>query len=69
MFEGFSKRDFVSLIGGLIIVRGFSARASIYVIKNYVIGDRDDPIAHAGGLKAEQIIQRKAPSVGCRFCI
>jgi hypothetical protein len=55
MFEGFSKRDPVSLIGGLIIVCGFSAWASIYIIENYVVGDKDDPIARAGGLKPGQM--------------
>jgi hypothetical protein len=32
---------------------------SCYVIKKYLIGERDDPIARAGGLKSEQVIQAK----------
>ena len=55
MLEGLTKRDLVTLFAGLIFVCGLSAWGSIYVIKNYIIGQRDDPIARAGGLKAEQM--------------
>jgi hypothetical protein len=59
MFEGLTKRDFVALVGALIVVCGLSAWDPIYVFKNYVLGTRDDPIARAVGLKAEQIIPTK----------
>jgi hypothetical protein len=59
MFEGFSKRDFVTLIGALIVVCGLSAWGSLFVIKKYVIGERDDPLYRAGGLKPKQEIQAK----------
>jgi hypothetical protein len=59
MFEGFSKRDFITLICALIIVCSLSAWASIFVIKNYVLGERDDPLTRAGGLKPEQVLQAK----------
>jgi hypothetical protein len=55
MFEGFSKRDFVILFCALIVVCGLSAWGSIFIIKNYVVGERDDPLARAGGLKPEQM--------------
>jgi hypothetical protein len=58
MFEGFSKRDFVTLIGALIVVC-LSAWGSILVIKKYVIGERDDPLYRAGGLKPKQEIKAK----------
>jgi hypothetical protein len=54
MFEGFTKRDFVALFAALIVVCAVSAWGSIYVIKNYIIGPRNDPLERAGGLKPEQ---------------
>ncbi len=50
MFEGLKKRDFAALI----VVCAVSAWGSIYVIKNYIIGPRNDPLERAGGLKPEQ---------------
>jgi hypothetical protein len=43
----------------LIVVCSLSAWASIFVIKNYVLGERDDPLTRAGGLKPEQVLQAK----------
>jgi len=47
------------VFAALVVVCALSALGSIYIIKNYIIGERDDPIMRAGGLKAEQIIQPK----------
>jgi hypothetical protein len=43
----------------LIIVCGLTAWAKVYVIDRYVLGERDDPLARAGGLKPEQALGKK----------
>jgi len=57
MFDGFSKREFIAVLGAVIIACALSAWGAVYVIQKYVIGERDDPLARAGGLKPEQMIQ------------
>jgi hypothetical protein len=55
----FSKRELATLIGALVVLCAFSAWGSIFVIKKYVIGERDDPLYRAGGLQPEPAIQAK----------
>ena len=59
MLDSFSKRELTAIFGAIIAVCVLSAWGSIFVVKKYVIGERDDPIAHAGGLKPEQVIEAK----------
>jgi hypothetical protein len=59
MLDDLSKRELAAIVGALIVVCAQSAWGSIFVIKTYLFGERDDPIARAGGLKAEQIIPAK----------
>jgi hypothetical protein len=47
MFEDLSKRDIAAIASALIIVCVLSAWGSIFIIKKYVIGERDDPLARA----------------------
>jgi hypothetical protein len=56
MLEFFSKRDIAILVVAFIILCALSAGGSVFVINHYVIGERDDPLARAGGLKPEQAI-------------
>jgi hypothetical protein len=56
MLEDFSKRDFAVLFVALVVVCGLSAWGSIYVIKTYLIGERNDPLAprwKAGRIKVD----------------
>ncbi len=59
MFEGFSKREIVGFVVALIVVCVLSGWGGIFVVKKYIIGDRDDPLARAGGLKPLQELQVK----------
>jgi hypothetical protein len=59
MFEDLSKRDIAAIASALIIVCVLSAWGSIFIIKKYVIGERDDPLARAGGLRSGQTIEAK----------
>jgi hypothetical protein len=55
----FLKREVVAIVFAVVVICALSALGSIYVIKNHVIGERDDPLARAGGLKSEPVIQPK----------
>jgi hypothetical protein len=69
MFDEYSRREIAVIACWILLVCAASAWGSIYVIKNYVIGVRDDPIARAGGLKAEQIdLLPNLPSFISRVC-
>jgi hypothetical protein len=57
MFDKYSKRDLAVIFGTIIIVCALSAWGSIYVIKNFVIGERNDPLDRAGGLKPKAIVK------------
>jgi hypothetical protein len=59
MWDNFSKRELAAIFGAIIVVCTLSAWASIFVIKKYVMGERNDPLAHAGGLNPQQIIEAK----------
>jgi hypothetical protein len=59
MFEDISKRDLAAIASALIVVCALSAWGSIFVIKKYILGDRADPLARAGGLNLQQSIQVK----------
>jgi hypothetical protein len=59
MLDDFSKRDIAVIFGAIVVLCDLSAWGSIFVIKNYVIGERADPLAHAGGLKPELTVQPK----------
>jgi hypothetical protein len=59
LFDAFSKRELVAIIGAIFVVCALSAWGSIFVIKKYVIGERDDPLYRAGGLNPDQAIQAK----------
>jgi hypothetical protein len=58
MFD-LSKREILNIIGTLIIVCVLIAWGTIFVIQKYVLGERDDPLARAGGLKPEQALGKK----------
>jgi hypothetical protein len=55
----FFKRDIAVIFGAIVVLCDLSAWGSIFVIKNYVIGERADLLAHAGGLKPELTVQPK----------
>jgi hypothetical protein len=59
MFDGISKREIAAFVGAIIVICALSAWGSIFVIKKYVIGERDDPLARAGGLSPQQTIKAK----------
>jgi hypothetical protein len=53
MFD-FTKREIVLIVGGMLIAAALMAVGTVYVIDTLVIGERDDPLAKAGGLKRDQ---------------
>jgi hypothetical protein len=59
MWDDFSKQEIAVILATIIVVCAVSAWGSIYVIQKYLIGERDDPLARAGGLKPGQIIEAK----------
>ena len=58
MFD-LSKREILTVIGTVIIVCGLTAWGTVYIIREYVIGHRDDPLERAGGLSPSQAIEKK----------
>jgi hypothetical protein len=58
MFD-LTKREILIIIGALVIICGLTAWGTVFVIQKYVIGERDDPIARAGGLRPSQATGRK----------
>jgi hypothetical protein len=55
MLEGLTKRDLISIIGGVIVLVVAGSFGGVYLAK-YLAGDRsNDPISRAGGLKPEQM--------------
>jgi hypothetical protein len=58
MFD-LSKREVLAIIGTLIIVCGLTAWTTVFVIGEFVLEKRDDPLAHASGLKPSQAIKKK----------
>jgi hypothetical protein len=58
MFD-LTKREISIIIGALVIICGVTAWGAVFVIREYVIEHRDDPLARAGGLRPSQEIGRK----------
>jgi hypothetical protein len=53
MLEGLSKRDVLSIIGGVIVLVVVGSFGGVYLAK-YLIGDRSsDPLSHAGAIPAK----------------
>ena len=59
MSDDYTKREIAAVICGLLIITALTIWGTIYFLKVVVIGQRDDPLARAGGLKPEQITQPK----------
>jgi hypothetical protein len=55
MFDVFSKREITAIIVATIVVCAVSAWGTLRLIDKYLIGQRDDPLTRAGGLKADQM--------------
>jgi hypothetical protein len=49
MFD-LTKREILTIVGALVVICGLTSWGTVFVIKKYVIADRDDPLARAGGL-------------------
>ena len=58
MFD-LSKREFFIILGTVLIVCGLTAWGTVFLIHNFVLSYRDDPLARAGGLSPSQEIGRK----------
>jgi hypothetical protein len=59
MFDGFSKREILAIVGGLLVVAVLGIWGGVYLAKS-LIGDRsNDPLERAGGLSPQQTIQAK----------
>jgi len=55
MFDGFSKREILVILGGLLVIAVLGVCGGVYLAKT-LVGDRsNDPLERAGGLKPEQI--------------
>jgi hypothetical protein len=54
MFDGFSKRQILVILSGLLVIVVLGAYGGVYLAQ-YLVGDRsNDPLERAGGLKREQ---------------
>jgi hypothetical protein len=59
MFDAFSKRQILLILGGLLVIAVLGSCGGVYLAK-YLVGDRpNDPLQRAGGLKPEQDIKAK----------
>jgi hypothetical protein len=59
MSDDYTKREITAVVCGLLIITALTIWGTIYFLNVVVIGERDDPLARAGGLKPEQTIQSK----------
>ena len=59
MSDDYTKREITAVVCSLLIITALTIWGAIYFLNVVVIGERDDPLARAGGLKPEQIIQPK----------
>jgi hypothetical protein len=55
----YTKREIIAIACGLLVAAAMTVWVTIYFIKVFFIGERDDPLARAGGLKPVQTIQSK----------
>jgi hypothetical protein len=49
-----SKRQIAAFVLGLALAAGGTIWLTNFIIARYVIGERDDPLTRAGGLKPSQ---------------
>jgi hypothetical protein len=54
-----TKREILTIVGALIIICGLIAWGTVFAIREYLIGTRNDPLARAGGLSPSQAIGKK----------
>jgi|HubBroStandDraft_6_1064221.scaffolds.fasta_scaffold441938_1 hypothetical protein len=59
MPDDYTKREIIAVAGGVLVLTVLTIWGTIYFLSVVVIGERDDPLARAGGLKPEQTIQSK----------
>ena len=55
----YTKREIIAIASGLLVAAALTVWVTIYFIKVFFIGERDDPLARAGGLKPVKAIQSK----------
>jgi len=58
MFD-LTRREISIIIGALIVICGVTAWGTVFALREYVLGKRNDPLARAGGLKPSQEIGKK----------
>jgi hypothetical protein len=58
MFD-LTKREILTILGALVIICGLTAWGTVFFIREYVLGHRDDPLVRAGGLKPFQATGKK----------
>jgi hypothetical protein len=47
----------LTIVAAFVIICGLTAWGTVFAIREYVLGKRDDPLARAGGLKPEQQVK------------
>ena len=47
-------RDLLKIAIGIAVAGTLTVLSTMYIVNNYVIGERDDPLARAGGLSPAQ---------------
>jgi hypothetical protein len=68
MFDEFSTREWIVIIGALLISGAVVAGGSVYITKNYLIGDRSyDPLTRTGG-RPETVVPAAELLPGCPTC-
>ncbi len=58
MFD-LTKREILTIVGALVIICGVAAWGTVFFMREYVIGKRNDPLARAGGLSPSQATGKK----------
>jgi hypothetical protein len=53
MFD-LTKRKILIIVGALVIICGVTAWGTVFAIREYVLGNRNDPLARAGVLNPAQ---------------
>jgi hypothetical protein len=58
MFD-LTRREILTIAGTVIIICGVAAWGTVFAMREYVLGKRNDPLARAGGLSPSQETGKK----------
>ena len=63
MPDGYARHEIIAIAGGVLVLTVLTIWRTIYFLSVVVIGERDEPLARAGGLKPSR---QFSPSNGAK---